>query len=557
MMLPTSLPRALLTVVLAGVVTACAPSDDRASVTDAETLLSQYATVRLSADIDHLTDRQRAMLPLLVEAAQQMDPLFWDQAYGNRDSLLTAITDAGLRQYAEINYGPWDRLAGDAPFLAGVGSKPPGANLYPRDMTRDEFESFVRAHPDLASEFTDLYTLVRRDPQGALVTVPYHVAYTNRLAVAASKLRAAAELADDVALKRYLETRADALMTDDFRSSDMAWLDMRSNAIDIVIGPIETYEDQLFGYKAAYEGLVLVKDAAWSRRLSRYTTLLPGLQRRLPVAPSYRQETPGTDSELNAYDAIYFSGDINAGSKAIAVNLPNDEVVQLEKGTRRIQIKNAMRAKFDRILVPIADLLIAEDQRQHITFDAFFANTMFHEVAHGLGIKNTVSGDRTVREALREHASAMEEGKADILGLWMITTLLQDGEITEGTLRDYYVTFLASVFRSVRFGASSAHGKANMVRFSFFAEQGAFTRDEGTGRFRVEIEPMKEAVTALSNLLLRLQGDGDYDGAATLFAERGAIGPGLQRDLDRLAAAGIPVDIVFEQGMEMLHNSQE
>lgn len=557
MMLPTSLPRALLTVVLAGVVTACAPSDDRASVTDAETLLSQYATVRLSADIDHLTDRQRAMLPLLVEAAQQMDPLFWDQAYGNRDSLLTAITDAGLRQYAEINYGPWDRLAGDAPFLAGVGSKPPGANLYPRDMTRDEFESFVRAHPDLASEFTDLYTLVRRDPQGVLVTVPYHVAYTNRLAVAASKLRAAAELADDVALKRYLETRADALMTDDFRSSDMAWLDMRSNAIDIVIGPIETYEDQLFGYKAAYEGLVLVKDAAWSRRLSRYTTLLPGLQRRLPVAPSYRQETPGTDSELNAYDAIYFSGDINAGSKAIAVNLPNDEVVQLEKGTRRIQIKNAMRAKFDRILVPIADLLIAEDQRQHITFDAFFANTMFHEVAHGLGIKNTVSGDRTVREALREHASAMEEGKADILGLWMITTLLQDGEITEGTLRDYYVTFLASVFRSVRFGASSAHGKANMVRFSFFAEQGAFTRDEGTGRFRVEIEPMKEAVTALSNLLLRLQGDGDYDGAATLFAERGAIGPGLQRDLDRLAAAGIPVDIVFEQGMEMLHNSQE
>jgi hypothetical protein len=322
--------------------------------------------------------------------------------------------------------------------------------------------------------------------------------------------------------------------------------------IDVVIGPIETYEDQLFGYKAAYEGLVLVKDREWSARLSRYAALLPGLQRRLPVPDAYKRETPGTDSELNAYDAVYFAGYANAGSKPIAVNLPNDEVVQLEKGTRRLQLKNAMRAKFDRILVPIADMLIAEDQRRHVTFDAFFANIMFHEVAHGLGVKNTINGQGTVREALREHASAMEEGKADILGLWMITTLHEDGVITEGDIRDFYVTFLASVFRSVRFGASSAHGRANMVRFNFFEDESVFVRDPDSGRYSVDFTQMQRAVAGLSELLLTTQGDGDYERAANLITQQGVIGPGLQADLDRLAEAAIPVDIVFHQGVEEL-----
>jgi hypothetical protein len=266
---------------------------------------------------------------------------------------------------------------------------------------------------------------------------------------------------------------------------------------------------------------------------------------------------PGTNADLNAYDAVYYGGDANAGSKSIAINLPNDEVVQLEKGTRRLQLKNVMRAKFDQILMPIVNVLIAEDQRQYVTFDAFFENTMFHEVAHGLGIKNTVNGRGTVRQALQEHSTAMEEGKADILGLYMVTALRERGALTEGRLEDNYVTFMASIFRSVRFGATSAHGRANMVRFNFFQEQGAFTRDDATGTYRINFDRMAEAVAALSELLLTLQGNGNYAGVSELMASKALVPAGLQADLDRLRELKIPVDIVFEQGVEVLNRGQE
>ncbi|NNF52208.1 MAG: Zn-dependent hydrolase, partial [Gammaproteobacteria bacterium] len=271
-----------------------------------------------------------------------------------------------------------------------------------------------------------------------------------------------------------------------------------------------------------------------------------------PVPDEYKAESPGTDSDLNAYDAVYYAGDCNAGSKTIAINLPNDEEVQLRKGTRRLQLKNAMRAKFDKILVPIAEELLAEDQLKHVTFDAFFANTMFHEVAHGLGVKNTIDGKGTVRQALKDAYSAMEEGKADVLGLYMITSLRAKDEIPEGELLDNYVTFMASIFRSIRFGATSAHGRANMVRFNFFSEMGAFERDPVSGRYRVNAENLSAAMDALSNLILTLQGNGDYEGASKLLASSGVVGEQLQADLDRLDAAGIPVDIIFQQGPAVL-----
>jgi hypothetical protein len=334
--------------------------------------------------------------------------------------------------------------------------------------------------------------------------------------------------------------------------SDLYWMDVKDNEIDVVIGPIETYEDQLFGYRAAYSAYILIKDMEWSGNLARFATFLPELQEGLPVPDAYKMETPGSDADLNAYDVVYYAGDSNAGSKTIAINLPNDEQVQLDKGTRRLQLKNAMQAKFDKILEPIADELIDESQRQHITFDAFFANTMFHEVAHGLGIKYTIDGNSTVGEALRDVASSIEEGKADVLGLYMVTSLYDAGELGDVDLRDYYVTFMTSVFRSIRFGASSAHGKANMVRFNFFMEAGAFVRDAETGRYRVDFERMREAMADLSRLLLTLQGDGDYEGAAELTNTKGIIGDQLQADLDRLTRANIPVDIVFNQGMAEL-----
>lgn len=504
-----------------------------------------YAPVTLTADLAPLSEKERAMVGLFIEASAIMDDLFWQQAYpGDRAALLAGLKDPATRRFAEINYGPWDRLAGNAPFVPGAGPKPDAAGFYPRDMSKEEFE---RANlPGSRSE----YTVLRRDAQGGLQVVPYSKYYGAQLERAAVLLERAAVLAEDGGLRNYLELRAKALRTDDFRASDMAWLDMKSNRIDLVIGPIETYEDKLFGYKAAYEAYVLVKDTEWSQRLARYAAMLPALQRGLPVPDAYKAETPGTDSDLNAYDVVYYAGDSNAGSKTIAINLPNDEQVQLAKGTRRLQLKNAMRAKFDSIMVPIAAELIAPGQRKHVTFDAFFANTMFHEVAHGLGIKNTVDGKGTVRDALKELGSGIEEGKADVLGLYMVTKLHEQGELG-GALEDYYTTFLAGIVRSVRFGAASAHGQANMLRFNFFADRGAFTRD-GHGYYRVDMMKMRSAVDELSGVLLKLQGDGDYAGVARLTQELGVIRPQLRADLDRLSQRAIPVDVVFTQGKPVL-----
>lgn len=508
-------------------------------------LLEKYTSVKLTADLSALSDNQKKMIPVLIEVGKIMDELFWFEAYGKRDSLLNVLTNEKAKQFVRINYGPWDRLANNEPFIEGVGVKPAGANFYPADMTKEEF-----AAADLEGK-ASLYTFIRRNESGDLIAIPYHEMFSEQVNKAADLLRQAAVLAENAELKKYLELRAEALLTDEYFESDMAWMDMKTNQIDIITGPIETYEDQLFGYKAAHETYILIKDMEWSERLDKYAALLPQLQKGLPVPEVYKREEPGTDSQLAAFDVIYYAGDCNAGSKTIAVNLPNDEEVQLKKGTRRSQLKNAMQAKFDQILVPIAEEVIAPEQRKHITFDAFFANTMFHEVAHGLGIKNTINNRGTVREALKDNASALEEGKADVLGLYMITKLHEQGEI-KGDLMDYYTTFMASIFRSVRFGASSAHGKANMIRFNFFKEKEAFTRDAETGTYAINFDKMQEAMNALSERILVLQGEGDYEGVSQLVQEKAIIQPDLQSDLERISAKGIPVDIVFEQGIEVL-----
>ncbi|OHE83661.1 MAG: Zn-dependent hydrolase [Lysobacterales bacterium RIFOXYA1_FULL_69_10] len=508
--------------------------------------VAAYEEVELTADLSHLAEGDREAIGYLLQAGEIMDDLFWKQVYADKDALLASTSDPATRRFIEINYGPWDRLDGDAPFVAGVEARPPGAGFYPADMTKAEFEA-----ADLPGK-DSLYTLVKRNDAGELEVVPYHEEYAEELGRAADLLRQAAKVATDEGFRNYLELRADALVTGEYQPSDMAWMDMKTSPIDVVIGPIESYQDALYGKKAAFEAFVLVKDVEWSERLAKFAQHLPALQRELPVDAKYKAESPGSDADLNAYDAIYYGGDANAGAKTIAINLPNDEEVQLAKGSRRLQLKNAMRAKFDAILEPIADELIAPEQRENITFDAFFENVMFHEVAHGLGIKNTLDGKGTVRDALTDLASAFEEGKADILGLYMIGQLGGMGELDAGKLDDNYVTFLAGIFRSVRFGASSAHGQANMAAFNFLQEQGAFSRDAATGHYRVDFEKMKPAVDALSAKILTLQGDGDHAGARAFLDQYGNIGPELQSDLDRIAAADIPVDIVFKQGREVL-----
>lgn len=507
--------------------------------------VERYKAVTLTADLSWLTEREKQMIPILIEIADIMDNLFWMQNYGDKEELLSKISDEYERKYVLINYGPWDQLDGERPFIRGIGEKPKGANFYPVDMTEEEFDKLSD------NSKTSPYTILRRDNEGKLIVIPYSKAYEKELKKAYSLMLKAAELAEDEGLKKYLELRADALITDNYQPSDFAWMDMKTSNIDFIVGPIENYTDGLFGYKTAFESFILIKDIEWSKKLNKFTSLLPELQKSLPVEEKYKSETPGLESDLNVYDAIYYAGDCNAGSKTIAINLPNDEEVQLKKGSRRLQLKNVMKAKFDNIMIPISELLIAPEQRKYVKFNAFFENTMFHEVAHGLGIKNTITGQGTVREALKDMYSSIEEGKADILGLYLVTKLYEIGELTEGELMDNYVTFVTGIFRSCRFGAASAHGKANMVRFYYLQEKGAIIRNDD-GMYSVNFDKMKEAVISSVQQILTLQGDGNYTLAKSIIEKDGFIKDELKSDLNKINSANIPVDIVFNMGLEFL-----
>jgi len=508
-------------------------------------LVDQYAEYELKTDLTKLTEKEKQMLPILMKAADQMEKIFWKEAYGIKADLMSKLPDTYAKQYASINYGPWDRLEGNAPFVEGFNAKPLGAGYYPQDITKEEFAALK---DDTKNGW---YNVLRRDEKGALKVIPYHVEFAAEVQEASKLLKEAAVLAEDAGLKKYLELRAEALLTDDYLASDLAWMDMQSNTIDFVVGPIETYEDALNGYKAAHSGQILVKDKVWSKKLSKYASFLPKLQNNLPVPAKYKAEKANANADMNAYDVIYYAGDCNAGSKNIAINLPNDPRVHAAKGSRKLQLKNAMKAKFDMILVPIAKQVMNPEQIKHVNFDAFFENTMFHEVAHGLGINYTLKDKKPVRDVMADCYTSIEEGKADILGLFLITKLHEWKVITDKDLMDNFVTFMAGTFRSVRFGAASAHGKANMMRFNYFEETGAFTRD-ANGLYTVNFEKMKTAMTNMVTELLTIQGNGDYAKAQQLIKEKGIIPAHLKADLDKINNAGIPKDIRYKQGLKVL-----
>jgi hypothetical protein len=498
-----------------------------------------------------LSEHERAMLPLLLDACAEMDAIFWQEAYGDRDALLSTIDDPDVRRFAEFNYGPWDRRAGNAPFLPDVAPKPPGARFYPADMTIAEFETACAESPERAVALRSQYALVLRDGAGRLVALPYHEAFAESVGRAAAKLREAAALADDPGLRTYLELRAEALLTDDYRPSDLAWLHMESNGIDLIIGPIEGYEDALFGRKSAHEGVILLKDRDWSARLGRLTELLPDLQRGLPVSDAYKREMPGSDGELGVYDAVAYAGDASATSPD-AINLPNDEDLQLENGTRRLQLRNAMHANFDHLTAPSADQVIAADQRHYARFEAYFEFVMCHEIAHGLGIKHTIDRPLTVREALHNQYSAVEEGKADIVGLHLLARLVEAGELTDTTLISIYVTFVAEMIRQIRKGSASDYARANLANLDFFLETGAISRDPATGSYRVDISTMRRTVDSLAEKYLRLQGNGDYEGTIAFIPKEVELSPTLKADLQRLEAANIPKSVRFRPATDLL-----
>ena len=538
-----------LVAMVAVVFTACdnkKPEPVQEPVQEQTHLSDKYAEYTLTTKIDHLSDNEKQMLPLLFEAADIMDGLFWNENYGDKDELMTKIGDnADIKKLATIAYGPWDGLDGNKPFVEGIGAKPAGAQFYPADMTEEEWNAFD--DPNKTSQ----YTMIVRDENGALKCVWYHDYFAEQIEKAASLLDKASELAGDKEFATYLKLRAQALRTDDYLESDMQWMDVRNNNIDMVIGPIENYTDARYGIKASHEAFILIKDQEWTKQLARYASFVPALQKQLPVPAEYKKEVPGSDVDLAAYDVVYYAGDCNANSKTIAINLPNDERVQLQRGTRKLQLKNAMQAKFDKILDPISKELMTSESLEHIKFDAFFANVMFHETAHGMGIKNTITGKGTVREALGNQYNALEEAKADVLGLYLVTKLAEMGEYTNTTMEDNYTTFMAGIFRSVRFGAASAHGKANMLTFNYFQNEGAFVRDE-QGKYAIDFEKMKVAVEKLAGDILQHQGNGDYEATKAWMGEMTVIKPELQADLDRVNAAGIPTDIYFNMGPQVL-----
>ncbi len=524
---------------------------EEAAAANARPTIASYATVRLAPDLSRLSPRERQMLPLLILAAEQMNEMFWIEAYGDKTPLLDSIDDDETRRLVELNYGPWDRLGDNQPLIPGVGPKPLGAGFYPHDMTREEFETYIEEHPDEAEAFKSEYTVIRQDKSAGLIAIPYHVYFDRWVLRAVEVLRQASVYADDPAFRNYLRLRAIALLTDDYRESDFAWMEVGNSSVDLVIGPIEHYEDAMFGYKAAHEALVLIKDHEASARLSRFVHMLPTLQKTLPVPEEYKQEEPGLDSSLGVYDVVYCAGDANA-AKAIGVNLPNDEQVQLQKGARRLQLRNVCRAKYDEILHPIADLMIVEDQRAHVQFDAFFQNVLFHEVAHGLGIKHTINGMGPVREALKDQFDVIEEAKADLLGLYIVGEMRRRGQIESGELTDNYVTYAADMARLMRWGATDAYGQMTMMAFGFMQEQGAIVRDSANGAYRIDTEKMRRAVEELCRRILILQGDGDYEGTKALIERYGVMNDALKRDLEKIEQAGVPIDLIFEQGPEVL-----
>ncbi|MDD4704003.1 MAG: Zn-dependent hydrolase [Bacteroidales bacterium] len=506
--------------------------------------VDEFASVRLTTDLSHLSQNEKELIKVFLEIGQIMDDLFWKQAYGNKTDIDT-ISDKAAREFAMINYGPWERLNNMKPFVEGYGEKPQGANFYPIDMTDEEYNALKDKNKD------NLYTVIRRDSEGKLVVKWYREEYKEELQKVDKLMEKAISLADDAGLKKYLTERRKAFQTDDYFQSDMAWMDMKQSKLDFVVGPIENYEDRRYGSKAAYESFILVKDEKWSNDLAKFTAMLPQLQKELPVDPKFKKEIPGTDSDLNVYDVIFYGGDCNAGSKTIAINLPNDERVQLKKGARRLQLKNSMKAKFDKILMPIAEQIMVQDQLKNIKFDAFFSNVTFHEVAHGLGIKNTINGKGSVRKALENQYSGWEEAKADILGLYMVVSLIEKGEITNITQEDAYATFIAGILRSVRFGAASAHGKANMMCFNYFEENGAFARNQ-EGKYVIDFTKAKQAMESWAALVIKVEGEGDLEFAKAYNEKNGVIKPELQKDLDKINSAKIPKDIRFEQGKSVL-----
>ncbi len=510
----------------------------------------RFAPTVLTANTARFSPGDRKALKKIIAAAKLLDPLFLRQVWSGNDELYkklladkTPIGQARLH-YFLINDGPWSRLDNNEPFITGVPrEKPAHANFYPDDITKDEFNSWLAGLPGPEKEnATGYFYVIRRDANGKLMSVPYNEEYREFLEPAAKLLREGAALTTNQTLKDFLSKRADAFASNDYYQSDVAWMDLKG-PIDVTIGPYETYEDELFGYKAAFEAYVTLTDAAESAKLEKFSQHLQELENNLPLEPRYRNPKLGTASPMRVVNEVFASGEGNNGVQTAAFNLPNDERVVKEKGSARIMLKNVQDAKFNKVLIPITRVVLTPTQQRAVAFDSFFTHILMHELMHGLGPHNiTVAGQATtVRLQLKELYSSIEEAKADVTGLWALQYLIDKGVIDKQMQRTLYTTYLASMFRSVRFGLTESHARGVAMQFNYFTDEGAIEFDATTGKFSADDAKMKAAVRKLTHDLLTLEAEGSYEKAKAILDKYSNIRPDMKGALDRLV--GVPVDI--------------
>lgn len=517
-------------------------------MTTLATQTARFAPTDLSADVAALPASERTALAHMIRAAQVMDALFLRQVWAGNEPMLStlvgddsAVGQARLR-YFLINKGPWSRLDHNAPFVPGAPAKPAAANFYPADAGKEEVEQWIATLAGPARQAaTGFFTTIRRGANGQFVAVPYNVEYQPELTLAASHLRAAAAATTQPTLKAFLEARAAAFLSNDYYDSDVKWMELDAT-LEPTIGPYEVYEDEWFNYKAAFEAFITVKDQAESARLQQFAAALQEIENNLPIASALRNPRLGAMAPIAVVNTVFSSGDGNRGVQTAAFNLPNDERVVREKGSKRVMLKNNQQAKFDTVLLPIAQVALAPADRPNVAFDAFFTHILMHELVHGLGPHSITVGGRatTVRQELKETSSAIEEAKADITGLFALQFLIDKGQLPKDMERTMYTTFLASAFRSIRFGISEAHGRGQAVQLNYLLDRGAFVVN-ADGTFAVVTATIREAVTALARDIMTLQAAGDYAAAKTMLDTLGVIRPQTQAVLDKLK--GVPVDI--------------
>jgi hypothetical protein len=518
-----------------------------ARVDYAGTQLAKYARHEMECNLALLDENQRLVLDELVAAAKVIDEIFFSQVYSRnaeiRDELAlgSGPDNKVLREFFRINYGPFDRLEEETPFI-GDTAKPKGANFYPDDMTKREFETWITEHPDQREAFENTFTVIRRE-DGGLRAIPYSEFYRPELERAAAHLRRAAELTDNDSLRTFLNSRADSFLSNDYFQSDMDWMDLSDNLIDVTIGPYEVYEDGLFNFKAAFEAFICLRDPAESARLASIKGHLPAMERNLPIPDEYKNFNRGTESPISVVDVVISAGDTRAGVQTLAFNLPNDERVREAKGSKKVMLKNVLQAKYEKIYIPIAKEVLEQGLAEQTDFDAFFNHTLLHEVSHGLGPGNLVIDGRetTAAKELKELYSGMEEAKADTLGVYNIQYLVDQGELAPERAAKAYITFLGGIFRSIRFGVGAAHGKANIMILNFLLEHGGYYLDGASGRFGVNQETVADGFSRLATALLTLQAQGDYEGAAAFMKKYGDVSPAVEQALARLG--NVPVDI--------------